>query len=256
MEKPKRGQHMRPAALDEPAQPRATPDIQAGTGDSLAWRGENDEWYRALVRASGYITWVTPASGLMIGEQRAWCAYTGQSPEECASWGWLEAVHPDDRKSARSAWETAIAARTPYETTFRLRRADGVFRWFLDRGVPLLDEAGTVREWAGFGTDITTQREAQAERERLLGEARQARAEAEERARELETLIETVADGVALFDNAGRVVRVNAAGAFSATNHPKPTRAINSRGSACSMSMMNPSQPRRGRWRGCYGAKP
>lgn len=163
-----------------------------------------DARYRELVRASGYITWATPASGRMTGEQRAWCAFTGQTPEECAGWGWLDAVHPDDRDGARAAWETAVAERGMYETTFRLRRADGVYRWLLDRGVPLLDENGAVCEWAGFGADITAQREMQEERDRLLEEAAA-------RAAQLEAILDAIQDAVYVYDRDGGLILTNAA---------------------------------------------
>jgi PAS domain S-box-containing protein len=97
--------------------------------------------------------------------------YTGISVKEGHGWGWLNAFHPDDR--ALDEWRAALAAGEPFEKEARLRRADGQYRWFALRAVPLRDQRGTVVKWYGTTTDIDDRKRAetrgrQAERELRL----------------------------------------------------------------------------------------
>src|SRR6266436_331798 len=83
--------------------------------------------------------------------------YTGLSVEEGLGWGWMmKAFHPEDR--AEEEWRAAFAAGQPFEKEARLRRADGDYRWFLHRAVPLRDEQGNVVKWYGTSTDIEDRR--------------------------------------------------------------------------------------------------
>ena len=88
--------------------------------------------------------------------------------EEYIGWGWLDAIHPDDRAHTAPEWERALNSRTMYEVEYRLRRRDGEYRHTIARGVPMLGEEGEIREWVGVNTDVTEAREAEAERERLI----------------------------------------------------------------------------------------
>lgn len=202
--------------------------------DRLAAFAGDEAHYRALVQASGQITWMTSPDGLVTGEQRVWCAYTGQGSEEVRGAGWLDAVHPDDRAPLRAALLGAgvVDAKAPYERVVRLRRADGVYRAVLMRMVPLLTEGdGAVRQWLGFGMDITARQEAQAERERLLVEAARTQAEAERRhiehclreealeaaheadarAAQLEAIFDAIADSIYVYDLNGNLIQTNVA---------------------------------------------
>jgi PAS domain S-box-containing protein len=78
--------------------------------------------------------------------------YTGLSLEEGMGWGWMNAFHPDDR--LKEEWRAALAAEKPFEKEARLRRADGQYRWFLIRAVPLRDEQGSIVKWYGATSDI------------------------------------------------------------------------------------------------------
>jgi PAS domain S-box-containing protein len=86
--------------------------------------------------------------------------YTGLSLEEGLGWGWmLNAFHPEDR--AEEEWRAAFAVGEPFEKEARLRRADGAYRWFLLRAVPLRDERGHVVKWYGTSTDIEDRKRAE-----------------------------------------------------------------------------------------------
>jgi PAS domain S-box-containing protein len=160
---------------------RAQP-FRDASGNIVRWYGTNtditrrrtteerlrhaQDRFRALVDSAAAIIWSADANGeLTIGQWR-WTAYTGQSDEECQGWGWVEAVHPDDRGRAADAWARAVEARTPFEIEYRMRRRDGAWRHMEVRAAPVLAEDGAVREWVGMHVDITARKEAEAEIDR------------------------------------------------------------------------------------------
>jgi signal transduction histidine kinase len=74
----------------------------------------------------------------------------------------MQAVHPDDVPTVAARVEEAVASCAPYQVEFRLKRAsDGAYRWFLGRGVPVLNESGAVVRWYGTSTDINDQKRIQ-----------------------------------------------------------------------------------------------
>jgi PAS domain S-box-containing protein len=93
----------------------------------------------------------------------AWCAYTGQTRAAAQGWGWLDAVHPDDRERVARAWAQAIATKHPYETEYRLRRADGLYRSFLVHAMPVHDPDGHLRAWIATCIDITEHKQLEGE---------------------------------------------------------------------------------------------
>lgn len=137
-----------------------------------------EQRYRSLVEATTAIVWNTPASGEFETEQLGWSAFTGQTFDELRGWGWLNAVHQDDRPLTARVWSAAVASRSRYEVEHRLRRHDGAYRNMMVRAVPILNEDGAIREWVGVHADITEQKRSEA----LLREAREA-AEAANRAK-------------------------------------------------------------------------
>jgi PAS domain-containing protein len=94
-----------------------------------------------LATATGLITGTASADGLLRDAQ-SWCAVTGQPTPEALGEGWLDAVHPDDRVCVATGWSAAVAHGDGFETTYRLRRRDGVYRDVLARAaLPLAGEA-------------------------------------------------------------------------------------------------------------------
>ena len=127
----------------------------------------SEERYRSLVTASSQMVWTSDAAGKVHGSMPAWQAFTGQAAEEVEGEGWLDALHPDDIARAKVVIRHAVENATPHELEFRVRRQDGVFRYFSIRGVPVLREDGSVREWVGTCTDIHDKRMAADEIQRL-----------------------------------------------------------------------------------------
>jgi PAS domain S-box-containing protein len=130
---------------------------QSGKGLRL-----DEQRSRSLVEATTAIVWNTPASGEFEVEQPRWSEFTGQTFEQLKGWGWLSAVHPDDRSNTAGVWSAAVASRSLYEVEHRLRRHDGIYRHMSVRAVPILDDSGSIREWVGVHTDVTAQKEAEA----------------------------------------------------------------------------------------------
>lgn len=120
--------------------------------EAVLRRGEKR--YRSLVEAVTAVVWNTPASGEFETEQAGWSAFTGQSYDQLRGWGWLDAVHPDDRPNTARVWSAAVASRSLYVVEHRLRRHDGVYRHMMVRAVPILNDDGTILEWVGIHTDI------------------------------------------------------------------------------------------------------
>jgi PAS domain S-box-containing protein len=138
---------------------------------------QSEERYRSLIAATSQMVWTANAEGTSP-DLPSWRAYTGQTEAQMAGLGWLDAIHPDDRERTNQAWMEAVQTKSLYEIEYQLRRADGNYRYFLIRGVPLLDEDGSIREWIGTCTDIHDRKEA----EILQAKAREA-AEAASRAK-------------------------------------------------------------------------
>ena len=164
---------------------------------------ESTERLEAFSRATGQILWTMPPDG-PTEDMPSWRAFTGQSVEQAREWGWLDAIDPDDRARVAAAWRQALSDQTPYEIEFRLRRADGIYRDVLVRVVPVLDEQGHLREWAGAQTDIT-------ERKELERRLRAIAHESDARARQLEATFAALTDGVVVYSPDGTIADMNAA---------------------------------------------
>jgi PAS domain S-box-containing protein len=128
----------------------------------------SEDRFRSLVLAVSQVVWTTGADGFPVEESASWTAFTGQTPEQWRGWGWLDAIHPDDRDRVAEIWKSALAAGSPFETDYRIRRADGQYVWMLARAVPVWNDDGTVREWIGNLQDLSDRRRAE-ETQRRLG---------------------------------------------------------------------------------------
>ncbi len=123
---------------------------------------DSEERFRTLIETTATIVWTTTPSGELPPPQASWTAFTGQAQAEYEGFGWLQAVHPEDRDATLDAWTRAVADGGLYAIDHRLRRADGEWRVMAARGVPILDE-GEIREWVGTHTDITERKLAEEE---------------------------------------------------------------------------------------------
>lgn len=109
------------------------------------------------------IVWACDPSGATIYFNSQWTEYTGRSLEDSYGDQWVIPFHPDDREYAQQAWNFAVKNRLPYSLECRLRRSDGVYRWWLIRGVPAFDANGNIYKWFGTCTDIQAIKEGEEE---------------------------------------------------------------------------------------------
>lgn len=114
--------------------------------------------FRTFAQAMPHHVWTSPPDGQLDWFNDRVYAYSGAAESELNGGGWARLVHPDDVALAGQRWAAAIAEGTPYETEFRLRRADGEYRWHLARAVPIRTADGCVTRWIGTNTDIAEQK--------------------------------------------------------------------------------------------------
>jgi PAS domain S-box-containing protein len=129
-----------------------------------------EERHKSYVDIIMQLAWTTNDKGEIVEDNPSWSKYTGRGYEAYKGFGWIEDIHPDDRERTGQIWGKAVAEKSFYETEYRVRRYDGVYRDYLARGIPLLDKNGSVREWVGTCIDITERK--RAEKERALNSQR------------------------------------------------------------------------------------
>jgi PAS domain S-box-containing protein len=119
--------------------------------------------FRTLAEAMPQIVWATGADGGNIYFNQRWMDYTGLSREESLGHGWNKPFHPEDQLRAWDAWQKAVAQAGDYSIECRIRRADGVYRWWWILGAPLRDTDGRILKWFGTCSDITERKEMEAQ---------------------------------------------------------------------------------------------
>ena len=128
-----------------------------------------DERLRLLMNIVPVLIWSTDADGAGLYFNQVWLDFTGRRLEQEIGQGWLSNLHPDDEAARRELVEH-LRGRAQLRVEFRLRRADGAWRWMLCRGVARLDPSGAFDGYVGSCTDTTDVKEAQAQRQRDLDE--------------------------------------------------------------------------------------
>ena len=109
---------------------------------------------RTLVAVRTVVLWHTSADGTVNRDNPSWQNYTGQTRSQCSGWGWLDAIHPEDRAAVEAAWHAAVANVHPLEISYRLRRHDGEYRVVSAQGAAVIEQ-GQVLEWVGICIDVT-----------------------------------------------------------------------------------------------------
>ncbi len=135
---------------------------------------ESDLFFRQMIDSLPALVWTTRPDGYCDLLSRPWVDYSGLPEEEQHGDGWMRVIHPDDRERVAESWRAAVEDRAVYALEYRLRRHDGLYRWFRAQGRPIRDERGRIVRWFGISADI----EAQKRTERELLEARAAAEEA------------------------------------------------------------------------------
>jgi len=155
----------------------------------------SEEQFRSLTEAIPQQVWTARPDGSLDYVNGRILEYAGRAREEMLGVGWAEMIHPDDLAETFARWKRSLETGEDYETEFRLRRADGVYRWNLGRAVPVRDGQGRIVKWFGTNTDIAEHRQAE-----------EALRDSEARFRQL---VAQAADAFFLIDRDARLIDVN-----------------------------------------------
>ncbi len=120
---------------------------------------ESESRHRALLEALPQLVWTCGRDGGCDYFNPQWQSYTGAGADQHMGWEWLKVVHEADRGGLETAWRTSLASGAVFDADARLRRADGEYRWFKMRSIPV-DADGAITRWFGTATDITDHIEA------------------------------------------------------------------------------------------------
>jgi PAS domain S-box-containing protein len=110
--------------------------------------------FETLVDALPQLVWSSTGDGRIDYVSQPWCAFTGAPATAGHGAGWLDFVHSEDVPLARESWQRSVDSGEPFTVEFRLRKADGTYRWMLARALPSVDTRGAITRWTGTCTDI------------------------------------------------------------------------------------------------------
>ena len=140
---------------------------------------ESEKRFRHMANNAPFMVWVTDSTGYCTFLSETWYEFTGQTEETGLGWGWINAVHPDDREHAMKVFLTANERQEHYSTEYRLARKDGGYSWAIDAAAPRFTESGQFEGFIGSVIDITERKQVETERDMVLQLEQTARAEAE-----------------------------------------------------------------------------
>jgi len=147
---------------------------------------ESEARYRALCEALPQLVWTCDPDGTCDYFNPQWQTYTGVPAAEHLGFGWLEVIHSSDREDLQPAWNSALRNGHSFDVDARMRRADGCYRWFNLRAIPVRSSAGKIARWFGTATDITEHIEA---RDSLRRSNEELEARVAQRTREREVVL-------------------------------------------------------------------
>lgn len=136
-------------------------ESEAALQKALEQVKKSENKLRQVIDTIPALAWCNLPDGANEFLNRRWHEYTGLSPEESHDWGWQAAFYPEDLPPLMARWREMLVSGEPGEIEARLRRHDGVYRWFLIRAEPLHDETGKIVRWYGTSTDIEDRKRAE-----------------------------------------------------------------------------------------------
>lgn len=128
---------------------------------------DSEQKFSTLAETVPQLVWMAEPDGFIFWYNRNWYDYTGTTPEDMKGWGWQSVHDPKMLAAVTEKWQKSIQTGEPFGMEFPLRRADGVFRWFLTRVNPSRNADGAIIRWFGTNTDIDEQRR-MSERNRFI----------------------------------------------------------------------------------------
>ncbi|MEW6493233.1 MAG: PAS domain S-box protein [Cyanobacteriota bacterium] len=120
---------------------------------------QSEQTFRLVTESMPQIVWTARPDGAVDYYNQRWSEYSGILQEAGHDWGWKPVLYPEDEQRTVDAWTEALQTGHLYECEHRIRRADGEFRWFLSRGLPLRDNEGQIIKWFGTATEIHQQKQ-------------------------------------------------------------------------------------------------
>ena len=136
-------------------------DARTGLEQASASLRQSEERFRLVVDGiAGLVSTLTPGGEVDFVNKQV-LEYFGKTFDELGTWQTSNAVHPDDLDRVVALWTSAVATGQPYDVEYRLRRFDGIYRWFHVRGRPLRDAAGAIARWYVLLTDIDERKHAE-----------------------------------------------------------------------------------------------
>jgi PAS domain S-box-containing protein len=119
---------------------------------------QSQAYLRLLTESLPQLVWTCSPDGECDYLSAQWVRYTGVPESKQLGYAWLNQLHPDDRKETIGAWRLAVKEKTPFDAEYRIRRSDGIYRWFKARALPLHDVEGKMFKWFGASMDIEDQK--------------------------------------------------------------------------------------------------
>src|SRR5258706_15188784 len=151
----------REAPASDPLVVEAIPATQEALRNALETIRNSETKLRRVIDTIPTLAWCNLQEGPNEFLNKRWHEYTGLSHEESNGWGWQVAFHPEDGPPLMEKWRELLASGEPGEMEARLRRHDGVYRWFLIRVEPFRDKRGELVRWYGTSTDIDALKQTQ-----------------------------------------------------------------------------------------------
>lgn len=152
---------------------------------------ENEARFRSLTENLPHLVWVAEPEGSLIWFNQKWGEATGTKNEDSCGDGWLKLLHPDDRQPTMDIWQEGMRTNSIKSANYRLKMANGKYRWHMARAFPVLDEKGKLIRWVGTATDIEEQKEYEIYQNRLL------------------QLLDSSSDFIGMTDKEGRGIYMN-----------------------------------------------
>ena len=134
---------------------------------------ESEERFRTMANSAPVLLWVVDPQGECVFCNQSLLDFTGRTLAQELGQGWFESVHLSDRPHCCETYELALTTRRSFEIEYRLRRADGNYRWVIDRGVPRTMPDGSFGGYIGSRIDITDRKQAEAEIRKALEKERE-----------------------------------------------------------------------------------
>jgi PAS domain S-box-containing protein len=174
---------------------------------------ESEQRFRTVADSAPVLVWMSGTDKACFFFNKGWLDFTGRTAEQEMGNGWAEGVHPDDLAGCLKIYTESFDKREEFEMEYRLRRADGTYRWVLDHGIPRYAADGMFLGYIGSCIDIQVQKEQNDELEKRVRERTNEIIQKSEELRHQNEFIQTILDSsvdiIAVVDKDMRYILIN-----------------------------------------------